>query len=371
MPRKLTYEEYIKRLKEKWGNKYDYSKIDKNNFTFSETSYEYKCNIHNIWFTKTCKSMCRDKNCCPKCKKEALNKQINIIQNRNRSLDKKRKYYHLDEFLEITKERFPSITINLSTIRYNQGNFSNGHHICLNKLIECDCKKHGKFKCFPISFINKKYVCPRCRKNYSNLQNVKHGENRRNSFVESARKIHGNKYDYSLVNTSGRLSKIEIVCPIHGSFMQMPSMHLRGEGCPICAKGLFVNGTSPNEQRLLTLLKEKFNNLIFENGYRNKEIFGRQSLDIYNDKYKFAIEYQGQQHFEENKYLNSDSHHSLENRKKLDLRKYNLCMTNGIKLFYFTFNKKFENIKYFDKVYTNIEELFSEIQKYIQFFFWK
>lgn len=54
-------------------------------------------------------------------------------------------------------------------------------------------------------------------------------------FIKKARKVHGNFYDYSNVDYCGSRNKVEIICPIHGSFSQEPAAHLRGYGCPMCA----------------------------------------------------------------------------------------------------------------------------------------
>lgn len=37
-------------------------------------------------------------------------------------------------------------------------------------------------------------------------------------FIEKARKIHGNKYDYSKVVYVNSQTKVCIICPIHGEF---------------------------------------------------------------------------------------------------------------------------------------------------------
>lgn len=47
--------------------------------------------------------------------------------------------------------------------------------------------------------------------------------------------VHGDKYDYSRVEYTGRHGKIEIVCPEHGSFWQRYGDHVRGKRCPECA----------------------------------------------------------------------------------------------------------------------------------------
>lgn len=54
------------------------------------------------------------------------------------------------------------------------------------------------------------------------------------SFITRAKVIHGEKYDYSLVNYQTSNDKVEIVCPLHGNFQQAAYSHLQGIGCPRC-----------------------------------------------------------------------------------------------------------------------------------------
>jgi very-short-patch-repair endonuclease len=56
----------------------------------------------------------------------------------------------------------------------------------------------------------------------------------KDSFIEKANKIHNNKYDYSLVQFINSNVKIIIICKAHGNFIQRPSNHLEGTGCPSC-----------------------------------------------------------------------------------------------------------------------------------------
>lgn len=59
------------------------------------------------------------------------------------------------------------------------------------------------------------------------------------TFVESARLIHGDKYDYSKVIFTTLNTKVEITCNKHGtSFMQKPCKHLTGQGCTKCGHDL-------------------------------------------------------------------------------------------------------------------------------------
>lgn len=53
-------------------------------------------------------------------------------------------------------------------------------------------------------------------------------------FIEKAKKVHGDKYDYSLVDYKRNDENVVMICPIHGEFQQRPSNHLNGAGCPKC-----------------------------------------------------------------------------------------------------------------------------------------
>lgn len=54
-------------------------------------------------------------------------------------------------------------------------------------------------------------------------------------FIEKARSLHGNKYDYSKVDYINNHTKVCIICPIHGEFLQTPNAHLMGQGCIKCS----------------------------------------------------------------------------------------------------------------------------------------
>jgi len=54
------------------------------------------------------------------------------------------------------------------------------------------------------------------------------------SFIMRATEVHGYKYDYSKVTYKNSKTKIEIICPKHGVFRQTPVHHLNGKGCRYC-----------------------------------------------------------------------------------------------------------------------------------------
>lgn len=88
------------------------------------------------------------------------------------------------------------------------------------------CPEHGIFEQTPGNHVNIKQGCPCCS------GNKKHTNE---SFITRAREVHGEQYDYSLVDYVSAHQKIVIRCPTHGMFEQKPGNHLRGNGCPSCA----------------------------------------------------------------------------------------------------------------------------------------
>lgn len=68
--------------------------------------------------------------------------------------------------------------------------------------------------------------CPKCANNYVTTTE---------EFIEKAKIKHGNLYDYSLVDYNKNKKHVNIICLVHGSFLQIPNTHLLGCGCPKCA----------------------------------------------------------------------------------------------------------------------------------------
>lgn len=75
--------------------------------------------------------------------------------------------------------------------------------------------------------------CPVCAA--INKANAQAGD--RDSFIKSAIKVHGEKYDYSLVQYVRSNKKVTIICRSCGlQFDQTPNNHLSGQGCHECAE---------------------------------------------------------------------------------------------------------------------------------------
>ena len=56
--------------------------------------------------------------------------------------------------------------------------------------------------------------------------------------LKDFKRVHGNTYDYSLVQYKGMNINIDIICNKHGVFHQRPGNHLQGKGCPYCNGGI-------------------------------------------------------------------------------------------------------------------------------------
>ena len=66
-------------------------------------------------------------------------------------------------------------------------------------------------------------------------------------FIKKAMLVHGNKYNYSkTIYGKNHLTKVIIICPYHGEFLQSPNGHLVGDGCRKC----FYESKNPYHQRI-------------------------------------------------------------------------------------------------------------------------
>ena len=97
------------------------------------------------------------------------------------------------------------------------------------------CPIHGEFYQNPKSHLNG-HGCVECARIKSTYL-----KSNTNDFIEKARKVHGDIYDYSKVEYVDRKTKVTIICPIHGEFLQIPYSHLRGAGCIKCKNNKISN----------------------------------------------------------------------------------------------------------------------------------
>ena len=77
-------------------------------------------------------------------------------------------------------------------------------------------------------------------------------------FINKAKLVHGDKYDYCKVKYNRSHEKVIIICKVHGDFLQTPSGHLLGRNCKKCADNLNGNNCKSNVVEFIN--KAKFNN---------------------------------------------------------------------------------------------------------------
>lgn len=250
------------------------------------------------------------------------------------------------------------------------------------------CPEHGEFWQRAAHHITG-HNCPKCGGKVS-------GDRLRKTtkqFIEEARKVHGDKYDYSKTNYINNKTYINIICPKHGIFKQLSTSHLQGRGCPECGiKKASYKRSSNTEQfiekankvhnnkynydkvnytnnhtivtiicpehgefnqfpskhlcghgcpkcklksqtKLYEKLKASFPNkeILFEVGKEVVPWLGLQRFDIYFTKYNIAIEYNGQQHYVPVEYFGGEL--KFQNQLEYDELKRQKCKENNCTLF--------------------------------------
>ena len=250
MSKKLTKQQFIEESIKAHGNKYDYSLVEYKN---TEEKVKIICPVHGV-FEQSPKKHKKGQG-CPKCTKGRKNKT----------------------FEEFVKEA--------NQVHNNKYNYFNDCWLNVTEKIKIICPVHGEFYQTPHAHLRGQ-GCPKC----SNEKKGKYQSKTTEEFIKKAKEIHGDKYDYSSVNYIKNKTKIEIICPAHGSFWQTPSSHLNYSGCPKCKE-------SHGEQLIRNYLLSK--QIAFESQKKFKNLKDKQMLsyDFYIPKINLLIEYNGKQHY--------------------------------------------------------------------------
>ena len=203
MKTKEEYKEnFINKSTIKHNGQYDYSKV---NYINSRTPVKIICNIHGL-FEQTPDNHLYTFG-CQKCS----------LYNAH-----KREKSNTDDFIRKAQEIHGKNTYDYSKVEY--------HTAKVNVTIICLKEGHGEFKKWPSNHLSGQ-GCPFCSLEKCNIQNNIVDFDK---FVNRSNKIHNNKYDYTECNYKNTSKKIWIKCPTHGKFLQSPTVHMSGRGCPKC-----------------------------------------------------------------------------------------------------------------------------------------
>lgn len=288
-----TTKQFIKDAIEIRGNKYDYTKVV---YVNAKTKVCIICPIHGeFWQLPNAHLSGQD---CPDCAKI------------KRNSSHRTKYENLIF-------RFKQIHGNL--YQYPEFEFKTQHD-----KIKIYCNKHKFWFNQQIVHHLNGHGCPICNGGGNHWTTE--------MFVIKAKEIHGNRYDYSKVLYKNKETKVEITCPIHGSFLQKPHDHISGCGCPKCK-------SFRTQEKIYDFLKQTFVEEIWEWEY-SPDWLGLQRFDIYNVIHNLAIEYNGEQHYIPVERFGGKLGH--EQCIKRDLQKEQLCKKNNCTLYVI----KYDNVNY-------------------------
>ena len=227
---RLTNEEFIRRCNERFGNKFDYSKVDYKN---GQTKVCIICHEHGEFFIRPYDFLNSTMG-CPRCS----HKECGIKSKKG-------------------KERF---ILEAKAIHGDKYDYSKVEYVNNETKVCIICPEHGEFWQTPYNHTGQKQGCPVCNGKKKLTKEV---------FIEKARAIHGDKYDYSKVEYVNNKTKVCIICPEHGEFWQRAGNHLNGQGCPVCGEAKRVKSTT-----------------------FTKNVFIEKARKVHGDKYDYSkVEY--------------------------------------------------------------------------------
>lgn len=192
MPKKKTKEEFIVDAKKVHGDKYNYVDVDYVNNT---TKVKIICPIHGE-FIQTPKDHLNGCGCrlCSSCP---------ISKHTTSSFVEKAKVKHGDKY-----------------------DYSKVIYVNNKERVIITCPTHGDFEQRVDAHL-KGAGCLRCSGNFIKTDD---------EVIQRFRVVHGDKYDYSKVGYVNNTTKVKIICPKHGEFLQTPKGHLSGKGCFKCGR---------------------------------------------------------------------------------------------------------------------------------------
>jgi len=364
MKGKYTRESAIKKCIDVHGNKYDYSLMD---YVNTKTKFKIICEKHGV-FEQSLYYHLLGRGCakCGIMRKTAdvFIEQSNLIHNnkydyslvdyvngktkvkivcKKHGVFEQLPHNHLRSFCACKKcsdnKREKTYIDRCVDIHNNYYDYSNVIYNGYDNNILIVCPRHGKFEQQLSKHLNNR-GCPKCA-----LENAsKRYRLSLDVFLERCEKVHGDRYDYSLVKYKNLHDKVKIICPIHSEFEQDAAYHLKGGGCPTCQE-------SKGERKIRIFLQKL--NIHFNPQYRISECRDTNPLpfDFYLPFKNVLIEYDGIQHFEVCERFGGVD--GFKDRKRKDEIKNNYCKHNNIKLYRIKYN---DNIK--DKMNKIIKDIF-------------
>lgn len=194
MAKKITLSHFIDKASQRHGDIYDYSLSEYKNYL---TPVKIICNVHGVFEQKPNNHL--NGAGCQRCASEIVSAKVRG-----------------------DSDSFINSAINVHGDKFD---YSLVEYITTKEKVKIICKKHGVFEQTPHGHLSGK-GCKKC--------STKHGGFDNDEFKTRAMQVHGNVYDYSESEYIGYKTPLKIVCKKHGAFFQDPNNHLQGKGCSIC-----------------------------------------------------------------------------------------------------------------------------------------
>lgn len=207
--RRGTTDNFLRRAKEKFGDKFDYSRVV---YVNNWTKVEIGCPLDGFFMMAPSQHL-KVSYGCPKCgKRESVIK----IKARIKGNGGKFKNITGEEWLARVKEKHG-----------DEFDYSRVKFVNMRTKVEVGCKVHGFVMMSPHGHLYQGDKCPLC-----------HGRGQTTEdFIAKAIAIHGDTYDYSQTVYTGMKNKVKIGCKQgHGVFEQIAASHILGggKGCDVC-----------------------------------------------------------------------------------------------------------------------------------------
>lgn len=259
-----SQEKWIEKAREVHGDLYDYSLVD---YQGSWKEVRIICSIHSVFPQKAAVHSTMERG-CPKCGR--------IKQAASQT-------YTQEDFLRLA-QAVHGDKYDYSETEYKPRIGGKQEDVTII------CRKHGPFPQKAHTHLNGA-GCPECKQELLKEIFTKSLE----QFIADARKIHGDRYDYSKVEYKGAHQKVQIFCSDHGSFEQTPDTHINppASGCPRCNESKGEKGVA----EFLDSIEVEFETQKRFPDCKHKR---RLPFDFYLPDYDALIEFDGQQHFEPN-----------------------------------------------------------------------
>lgn len=142
-------------------------------------------------------------------------------------------------------------------------------------------------------------------------------------FIIESNLIHNDKYDYTKTTYTKNQVKVIIICPTHGEFLQRPLMHVQGQGCPNCNE-------SHGEKIVAKYLKDKKIPYTRQKKFKTCRNTFELPFDFWIPSKEMLIEFDGKQHFEPNDHFGGID--AFNNLKSNDVIKNNWAIENNVEL---------------------------------------